>query len=476
VKTCARFVRVMTLCAVVVIIAAVGIAQGADAPQVKGIIMLIGDGMGINQVRSASIYAGKVLGKALVLDSMPTRGTTTTYSASSEVTDSAAAATALYTGHKADNGAINVLPDKMQAFTIGQAARKAGLSVGIVSTARITDATPAGVYGHVAKRKEEDLLAEQLVEFQPDVAMGGSLRHFIPQALEGSQRKDDKNLVDEIKSKGYTYVTNDTELKGTDLAACPKLFGLFAKSNMAFDIDRQNDPKLASQPTLADMTRAALSIVTRNPKGFFVMIEGARIDHACHGHDIRAVIGDTLAFDDAVKVALEFQKTHPHVLVLVTADHETGGLGLGRGVEYAVDIAALQPIKNSLEYIVKHMEKKPDKFWEILSKAGYDLTDSEKALLSENSPETKTSSVVQLPNDPKSLDKYASPWVGYALGRIASERAKIGWTTFAHTGQPVTTYAAGAGAAEFGGQYDNTDIAKKMAKLLGVILEPPYAP
>ena len=475
-KTCVRFVRVMALCAIVIVTAANG-AYAADAPHVTGIIMLIGDGMGINQVGSASIYARKVSGKSLAIDSIQTRGTTTTYSASSGVTDSAAAATALYTGHKANNGAINILPDKAKAYTIGEAAKKAGMAVGFITTARITDATPAGIYGHVPDRKMENLLADQLVEFMPDVAMGGSLRHFIPKGEKKSKREDDKNLVEAMKTKGYTYVAHAANLKAVDLAKCEKLFGLFAMSNMAYDIDRQNDAKLGAQPTIADMTRATLAIVARNPKGFFVMIEGGRIDHACHTHDLKASIEDTIAFDAAVEAALDFQKSHPDVLVLVTADHETGGLGLGRGAEYACNVPAVEPIKHSLEYITKHVEKNPDKVADIVKSAGFELTEAEQAILAKNAAETKTGSVVQFTDgDPKTYDKYASPWISYALGQIESERAKVGWTTYAHTEQPVITYAAGPGSSEFSGHYDNTDIAKKMAKLLGVTLEAPKAP
>ncbi len=231
VKSFARFLRVIAICALVVTAGPVGIAHAADAPKVKGIILLIGDGMGINQVRSASLYAKEVLGKTLAIDSMETRSTTTTYSANSDITDSAAAATALNTGYKANNGAINVLPDKKRAFTIGDAAKKAGLAVGFLSTARLTDATPAGVYGHVAHRSDENTLAEQLTEFLPDVAMGGSLRHFIPQDQPGSQRKDGKNLIEVMKSKGYVYVTNPRSSKQLTPQSLPS-FSVYSRTQI----------------------------------------------------------------------------------------------------------------------------------------------------------------------------------------------------------------------------------------------------
>ena len=472
-KTWHNAFRVLVAVAVLVAVVASPCVHADTTGAPKGIILFIGDGMGINQVRSAAIYSEKVLGKSLAMDSLPTRGTTTTYSANSEVTDSAAAATAFYTGHKTNNGAINTLPDGRKIFTIGQAAKKAGLSVGVVSTARLTDATPAGVFGHSPNRREENLIAEQLAAFGAEVALGGGGRHFIPAGQQGSARKDDKNVIESMKAVGYAYVTTASDLKSIDPATAPKLLGLFAPSNMAYEIDRQKNAKLAVQPDLAEMTRVALAIVGRNPRGFFVMIEGGRIDHACHSHDIKASIYDTLAFDKAVSVGLEYQKEHPDVLVLVTADHETGGMGLGRGTEYALSVPALEPIRSSLEAIYQEVQKHRGDLETILKDAGFVFTAGERELLGKHAPDTKIEAVPELSAEKMALPKYTPSWVQYALGLIESDRSKVGWTSFAHTAQPVITYAAGPGAAEFTGGYDNTDIAKKMAKLLGLTLDPP---
>jgi len=444
-----------------------------SAARAKGIVLFIGDGMGINQLRAAAIYSQEVLGKPLAIDSIATSGITTTYSADSEVTDSAAASTALYSGHKTKNKVINLLPDGKRVFTIGHAAKKAGLSVGVLTTTRLTHATPAALYSRVADRDEENAIADQLAEFEPDVGMGGGVRHFIPRGQEGSKRKDDKNFIELMKGRGYAYVTNSSELKAFDPSASRRLLGLFSMSHMAYEMDRQNVPKLGSQPDLASMTKAALSVLERNPRGFFVMIEGGRIDHACHFHDIKASIIDTIAFDDAVRLALDYQKTHPDVLVLVTADHECGGLGLGVGFDYALDIKALSPITNSLEYLNWKILKQPGDLDAILKSAGFALTDKERALVSKYPPETKPDAVAELSAYKGKMKKYVESWIHYALSVIESDRAKIGWTSFAHTAQPVITYAVGPGQEEFSGSYDNTDIAKKMAKLLGLTLDPP---
>lgn len=466
---------VRTILIIVVLVTGFQVA-GSDADSLaraKGIVLFIGDGMGINQLRSAAIYSQKVLGKPLAIDSIATRGVTTTHSANSKVTDSAAAATALYSGHKADNGAINILPDGRKAFTIGHAAKKAGLSVGVVSTSRLTDATPAAVLGHSARRGDENLIARQIAEFEPDVALGGGLRHFIPQSQEGSKRRDDKNLVEAMKGKGYRYVTTGSELKAIDASVTGRLLGLFAASNMAYELDRLNVPELGMQPDLTAMTQAALSILERNTRGFFVMIEGGRIDHACHSHDIKASIDDTLALDAAVKLALEYQKTHPYILVLVTADHETGGLGLGSGPEYSLDMAAVQPIRNSLEYLSKRILKQPAGLEAIIKSGGFDLTDRERVLLSKCHPETGSDAVTE-----PCLCKRTSlgsdfSWIICALGLIETDRARISWASTGHTAQPVITYASGPGEEEFSGYYDNTDLAKKMARLLGLALDAP---
>lgn len=447
-----------------------GTAQADSAQRPKSIILLIGDGMGINQARSADIYAREIMGRTMVINSICTRGVTTTYSSNSEITDSAAAATALLSGYKSDNGMINMLPDGRKVFTIAQAAKKAGLSVGVVSTTRLTHATPAAMYSYSRRRDDENFIAEQLPELAPEVAMAGGMRHFIPQSKKGSKRNDDKDLIDVMKNEGYAYVTDADELAATDFGKIDRLLGLFAMSHMDYELDRETVPKLGSQPSLADMTQAALSILEKSPKGFFLMIEGGRIDHACHAHDIKAAIYETLALDDAVCVALEYRKGHPDVLVLVTGDHETGGLGLGRGTKYALALAQLKPLKNSLEYVSHQILRDPAKLDEWLDAAGFELTEDERAFLVKNRPETKVDAVAQLHNYAR-IDEYAVSWIHFALSSIENGRAGIGWTSYAHTAQPVITYAAGPGEEEFAGFYDNTDIAKKMFKLLGLPLE-----
>lgn len=465
--------KLATLAMIVAALVSLSLGAAAESEygkRPKSVILFIGDGMGLAQARAAALYAKQALGRETTLSRIRINGVTTTQSANSDVTDSSAAASAIYSGRKVNNGAMNILPDGKRAFTIAHAAKKAGKSVGVVSTTRLTHATPGAVYAQSTDRDHENYIAEQLPEFAPEVALGGGTRHFIPKGREGSKRTDDKDLIEVMKNKGYAYVTTVSELEKINPVSCEKLLGLFASSNMECDIDRANDPQLSSQPTLTEMTKAAIAVLAKNPRGFFLMVEGGRIDHACHGHDIKAAIQETLAMDDAVKAALEFQKTRPEVLIIVTADHETGGLGLGRGNEYSIALGRLEPIKHSLEYLSRLIMKDPAKREQLVEAAGFALDDEEKAFLLQQPSDAKVALVPELKAIPR-LSRYVSSWDHNALSEIEGRRAKIGWTTYAHTAQPVITYAVGRGEQEFLGSYDNTDIAKKISRLLRLTLE-----
>jgi len=423
---------------------------GAIAPTVaaepegsaESAILLIGDGMGLAQVYSAQIYAEEVLGESLVMPDIDTVAVMRTHSADSMVTDSAAAGTALHSGWKTDNGAINVLPDGEWAFTIGQAAQAAGKSVGVLSTARLTHATPASVYGHDPDRDEENLFATQLVEFAPEVVLGGGARHFLPEA-DGGKRDDGRNLIDEMVEMGYANVTNAEELQAVDTESTEHLLGAFTSSHMSYEIDRVNEA--LDEPSLAEMTTVALDVLDNNPEGFFVMIESGRIDHADHDHDIAGSIWDTLAFDEAVQVALDYQAAHPDVLVITTADHETAGLALGHGTEYFTTINNLSEVTCSQVVSDEYVEMLGQYPAEAEEIEGFDLG-------------------------------YAYTWAHYVLALAEAEMAGIEFGPWAHTGMPVITYTVGPGAEMFTGTFDNTDLPKYMAESLGVTLEAPAMP
>ena len=284
--------------------------QAAQAP--KNVIYLIGDGMGVAQVTLARLTTGK----PLAMDSMPVGGFVKTQSANAAVTDSGAAGTALATGFKTNNGMISTLPDGKTVQTILEAAAKTGRAVGIVTTVTITHATPASFGAHVAARASQADIAPQYLDKKIDVIMGGGRQFFIPKSRAGSKRTDETDLIARARSGGYTYVETAEELTA---ANGNKLLGLFEMDALS---------ATGRQPPLARMTKKAISALSRDKDGFFVMIEGGQIDWRCHANDAAGTVMHMLDFDAAVGQALEYARKNGNTLVIVTADHETGGLTL----------------------------------------------------------------------------------------------------------------------------------------------------
>ena len=282
-------------------------------PAPKNIILLIGDGMGIGHVTAARCADPD--GK-LNMDTMPITGFAITHAANALVTDSAAAGTALATGVKTTNGTISQDPDGKRLRTLLEAARDMGKSTSIVSTTSIVDATPAVFVAHAANRGMKEDIAAQLVASRVDVAFGDGKSNFLPESA-GGNRKDGRDLLEDAKKRGYAVVDTADALAKTESY---KMIGLF-------------DLNAPSAPTIADMTAKALSILSTNPKGFFVMSEGAKIDSYSHGKDAKSMVREALNFDDAIKVALDFAKKNTDTLVVVTADHETGGCAVYGGDE-----------------------------------------------------------------------------------------------------------------------------------------------
>ncbi|NOX96681.1 MAG: alkaline phosphatase [Nitrospirae bacterium] len=281
--------------------------------KVKNVILLIGDGLGISERAAARIRALGAKGK-LYMDRMPVTGLITTYSANELITDSAAAGTALATGYKTNNKMIGMNPEEKNLTSILGEANKRGLATGLVVTDVITGATPAAFASHVNYRYKQEKIAPQLLENKVNILLGGGKRDFLPSSSPGGKRKDARNLIDEAKRKGYLFVQTREEL---EKANSDYLLGLFELGPLT-----TNPP----EPSLAEMAGKAISLLSRNKKGFFLMIEGSQIDWAGHANDIDNNIKQTLLFDEAVKVAIDFALKDKHTLVIVTADHETGGL------------------------------------------------------------------------------------------------------------------------------------------------------
>lgn len=309
----------------------------------RNLIFMVSDGMGpssLSLTRSFNqVNGGLPFGKVLVLDQHHI-GSSRTRSTSSLITDSAAGATAFACGRKSYNGAIAVLPDHSPCGTVLEAAKKKGYMTGLVVTTRITDATPACFAAHVNQRGEEDRIAEQLVGDHPlgqvvDLMLGGGRCHFLPNATTGSCRGDEKDIVDLAKKNGFNYVDSREDFDGLNFGSAVKLplLGLFANRDIPYEIDRKFVGDV--YPSLDEMARTALgalSDATRDSEhGFFLMIEGSRIDHAGHGNDPVAQVHEVLAYDKAFTSVLDFMDKDDVEGVLVgTSDHETGGLAVAR--------------------------------------------------------------------------------------------------------------------------------------------------
>jgi len=291
-----------------------------DLSTARSVILLIGDGMGSPHRTAARLYSVGREGQ-LAMDTLPIAGMARTWSTESVVTDSAAAGTALATGVKTYNKAISVDVDENPVQTILEMAQDAGKSVGLVTTVQLAHATPAVFAAHNPDRDAYLEIALDMFDHDVDVLLGGGENHFLPAGTTGcypgdGERTDDRNLIDEAIAKGYTYVCTEADFDAVDPATTDKLLGTFADDGM----------ERPYAPSLADMTAKAIDILSKNPEGFFLMVEGGQIDWAAHVNQALNTIGDTLGFDEAVVAALDFQTQHPDTLAIVTADHTTGGL------------------------------------------------------------------------------------------------------------------------------------------------------
>lgn len=297
----------------------------------RGIILFVGDGMGVATITAARIHAGFLEGRAapvtatLAIDQAPMVSLVRTYSADQIVTDSAAAITAMLSGHKVPNGAVCCIPNGAATDTLRTVftlAEEMGLATGVVTTTRITHATPAGAYAHVLDRDDELAIATHLFPNENpllgdglEVILGGGRSYFLPEA-QGGRRTDGRDLLSELTAAGYTLADHRQGLS-TAATTASRVCGLYGSSHMAYSIDRLEEAP--DQPSLAEMVDAALEVLSRYPR-FLLLVEGGRIDHALHETNGRRAVTEMLEFDRAVAVALA--RGTKETLILVTSDHD----------------------------------------------------------------------------------------------------------------------------------------------------------
>lgn len=422
----------------------------ALAGEARNIILLIGDGMGPSQFGAAWLYSNRILGKELRMVEVMKDGRTAYLvndTADAIITESAAAATQIACGVKVPARAVGMGADgKTPCTTILEMAKVGGKITGLVTTSGITDATPASFAAHVTHRSDEASVAAQELRLGVDVLMGGRKQFFLPTTSAGGMRKDGRNLLDEARAAGYAVVATADELKQVQKG---KILGLFNMGNMSFEIDRGK----TKEPSLAEMTAKALQILSQGRKGFFAMIEGGRIDHASHRNDAAATIKDTLAFDDAVGVALDFARRHPDTLLIVTADHETGGMALighsKDSKEYVgIDLKAIQKIRLSFDPLIEMIGKNPtpEKVKEVVRlHLAIELNDDEAGAVVNDS-------IRKL--DPANYG-YAT---SHSLAFVLRPYLRVGWASQTHTASPLFAFGTGPGSERIGGFLHNTEL------------------
>ena len=280
--------------------------------KVKNVILIIGDGMGLGACSSWMIdqnYAPTCFDRAQFV------GVSKTYSANNRVTDSAASGTAMATGHKTNNSMLGMLPDGSKPSSIAELAKEKGLSTGIVVTSYVLDATPGAFFAHVKNRGDRKGIIEDLFKMRPDVLVGGGRKYFV------EEKYVPENMIDKAVEAGFTYVSSPEEFYVTDKTP---ILGLFSDESYPMAIERDTD-------FLTDATLHTLDILGKNKKGFFAMIEGSHIDHAAHANNTEQLTWEMEEFDKMVNAAFDYADTHKGTLVVITADHETGGVTLLSG-------------------------------------------------------------------------------------------------------------------------------------------------
>lgn len=432
-----------------------------DSPQPKNIIFFIADGAGPAYYTMTRDYQRYVNGREqLFIDSYLT-GTVRTYSTDSRVTDSAASATSYASGIKTYNGAIGVDTLRRPMLTALEAAERAGLATGLVATSSITHATPASFSSHVSNRQMEPEIAAQQIDKEIEILLGGGRQFYLP-ASEGGVRTDGRDLLEEASEQGYAVANDLAAFRSIEQTP---ILSLFTSGQMSYEIDRDT----LAEPSLPEMTAKALALLRNAPGGFFLVVEASRVDHAGHANDAASAVREMLAYDQAFKIAVEFAEEDGGTLVLATADHNTGGLSLGRTLppdempqgaetywralfgrsDYEWDPGVLRAVSASAELIASRLNDQTGSSAETMREfAGIEtLTDAEsRAIESARSGEGN---------------------LLLTIGEIISRRAGIGWTTGGHTGVDVNLYAFGPESERFRGNLDNADIGKTLLEMLG---------
>ena len=460
-----RFIFLMTLLVITITVSA----------EIKYVFYFIGDGMGSNQVLGAEMYQSAIEGNPLgrvqtLMTTFPYSGHASSYSKSNGITDSAAAGTCLATGKKTTNGTLGLDEDGNEVRTIAEELKAEGWGIGIMTTVAIDHATPAAFYAHVPERNLYYKIGQQLAESGFDF-FGGAGFHY-PQ---GKKDDEDINLYRLAEKNGYTIAHGYEEAISPEKAEAEKMIlvqrsddqGTRHGDNLPYAIDRK-----AGDLTLTQIVSTAIPFLEKRYNRFFMMVEGGMIDYACHGDDAATAFGEVWDMNEALTIAYKFYLAHPdETLIVVTADHETGGLALGNS-DYTLHLEMLQSQRCS-SWVLSDLftqlfkeHKKPSwaqvqqiyreqlGFWEsveISKEEEKELIQLYKAACSHKGKDTQTMY--------KTINS-----LGEAGIALLNKKAHIGWTTRAHSAHAIPIFAIGNGAEVFSGWHDNTEIVPLIRK------------
>ncbi len=467
----------------------------------KYVFLFIGDGMTYPQFQTASAYLSINADKDTILTTnemlnfmkFPVSGSATTYDSTSFCPDSASTATSIASGHKTYSGVLNMNEAKNKTYTTIAETLKAekGYKIGIISTVNLNHATPAAFYAHQASRNNYYEIGLELIDSNFDYFAGGAL-------LKPTGDKSDNpqtDLYELATAAGYTVVKTQAEAQALSADAGKSIViaeDLADSSSMSYEIDRA-----ATAWALKDYVQQGITMLDGD-QGFFMMVEGGKIDWACHANDAGSTIHDTLALADAVQVAIDFAAQHPdETLILVTGDHETGGLSIGfAGTNYNtylknINYQTISYAKYDSDYVANYVANKTpfaDAMKDVTALFGLVMPDqadtaANKTLVLTDYEVTELTKAYDITlkggfgtdANGKSLQT-AEEYVQYGtytpfsvtVTHLLNNKSGINFSSYSHTGLPAAVYASGVGQDLFVGGYDNTDIYNKMAQLLGI--------
>ncbi len=434
-------------------------APATGSRRARNLIFMVADGMSAGTFTLADLHARQVHNRrshwaARVAAGNLHVGLMDTASADSLVTDSAAGSSSWGCGHRVPNGSINITADGTAQTPILAKARSAGKAIGLVTSTRLTHATPAGFLANVDSRAHEDTIAVQFLERGLDVGLAGGRKHFLP-----ALRTDHRDLAGEFAAAGHTVVLDRAALLDAPVDA-ERLLGLFADDHLPYRLDHRTEPALdASVPTLAEMTEAALARLSRRPAGFVLQIEGGRVDHAAHTNDAAALLHEMLDFDAAVAAVLAFQEKNPDTLVVITTDHGNSNPGLVGDANANLGLPRLAGFRTSFERMGRDLNAETSLAQLrtiVTAGTGLPLTEEELAPVHAALREKGTA--------PYKPDRAAAP----TFAAVLQNHISIGWTGVAHTGDFVLFTALGPGAEAFPPLVRNDAVHNHVLTALGI--------